>query len=322
MALVKAGANVSAKGIYRKTALRGAKSGGHQDIVKVLENAGATETTKRETPPLVRAAQLGEYGHVKRLLQQGSDVNTTDYNGMTGLMVAARRGDLLFVKAFIDAGARVNIKSDWLGSTALLWAVAENHIDVAKVLLASGADPNIGDDHGKAAIVHAEDIRTVKLLLNNGAKVNKRDSVDATPLMQAARKNNIPKVKLLMARGADVNAHSQSFGNALHWAAEAGHTEMVKLLIAHGADVNATNTTKTTPLMKATEKGQWGLVRVLVQANAEVRAEDFCGKTAVDVARLNNHKSIAEFLTRTPTPSGQGKRQKRSSETQKRGHTE
>ena len=137
VALIKADANV-AKSVHGQKALELAKRGNHQDIVKVLENAGATVPPPKSKPPLVHAADRGDYGKVKRLLEQGSDVNATDRNGVTGLMAAARRGDLLFVKAFIDAGAYVNLKADWLGYTALLWAVVENHIDVTKALLASG----------------------------------------------------------------------------------------------------------------------------------------------------------------------------------------
>ncbi len=54
-------------------------------------------------------------------------------------MVAARSGYPGVVEQLIARGANVNVHGA-RGQTALMWAAAEKHPDVVKVLLAHGAD--------------------------------------------------------------------------------------------------------------------------------------------------------------------------------------
>ena len=54
-------------------------------------------------------------------------------------MVASRVGSADIVAQLIEAGAKVN-PSAARGQTALMWAAAQRHPDVVKVLLAHGAD--------------------------------------------------------------------------------------------------------------------------------------------------------------------------------------
>jgi ankyrin repeat protein len=67
--------------------------------------------------------------HCLQMLQQGCDINCFDYDGRTGLMLAASKGHLLAVKQLVAAGAAVNA-TDHQGTTALLEAVKAGHDDV------------------------------------------------------------------------------------------------------------------------------------------------------------------------------------------------
>lgn len=60
------------------------------------------------------------------MLHQGCDVNCSDYDQRTGLILAAGQGHNSVVRKLIDAGATVN-QQDKLGSTALLEAVKAGH---------------------------------------------------------------------------------------------------------------------------------------------------------------------------------------------------
>lgn len=62
----------------------------------------------------------------QQMLQQGTDVNCTDYDMRTGLMLAASQGRNDAVQRLLDAGASVNAQ-DRLGSSALLEAVKAGH---------------------------------------------------------------------------------------------------------------------------------------------------------------------------------------------------
>ena len=44
------------------------------------------------------------------------------------------------LRVLLDRGAEVNARETLTGTTALMWAVASNHADVASVLIEYGAD--------------------------------------------------------------------------------------------------------------------------------------------------------------------------------------
>ena len=55
-------------------------------------------------------------------------------------MTCARAGDARGVKALLIKGARVNVKETAHDQTALMWAAAQRHPDVAALLIESGAE--------------------------------------------------------------------------------------------------------------------------------------------------------------------------------------
>ncbi|KAG2440135.1 hypothetical protein HXX76_004248 [Chlamydomonas incerta] len=89
------------------------------------------------------------------------------------------------VRLLLDAGCRVNGK-DAAGWTALAHATAHHTVlDLARVLLDAGADPNLQDRYGTyplvSAIMNAE-VPSVKLLLAAGARADLKDNDGCTAL--------------------------------------------------------------------------------------------------------------------------------------------
>jgi ankyrin repeat protein len=60
------------------------------------------------------------------MLRQGRDVNCCDYDGRTGLMLAASKGHGLAVSLLLRSGAKPNAE-DLAGSSALLEAARGGH---------------------------------------------------------------------------------------------------------------------------------------------------------------------------------------------------
>ena len=114
---------------------------GHEGVVAVLLEAGAAPNAKNELgrTALMFASSKGFSAIVRNLLARGADPNVapTDAQGWTGLMVAARTGQLETVQMLLNNGADAAAK-DKNGATALSLAEAQGHSNVARVLKAHG----------------------------------------------------------------------------------------------------------------------------------------------------------------------------------------
>eukprot|EP00919_Chromeraceae_sp_WS-2016_P040362 GHVR01096384.1.p1 GENE.GHVR01096384.1~~GHVR01096384.1.p1 ORF type:complete len:146 (-),score=1.22 GHVR01096384.1:114-551(-) len=76
---------------------------------------------------------------VNILLHQGADVNAVSKYGTTPLMDAAIEGHLEVVNLLIDNGANVNYK-DEMGRTPFIYSCINHHEEVQRLLIRKGAD--------------------------------------------------------------------------------------------------------------------------------------------------------------------------------------
>ncbi len=155
---------------------------------------------------LLQAANSSRIEIIKKVLNEGADINTRDKNGRTFLMYAAQLKNYKFLKFLLDAGAKVNL-SDNYGSTALHEGCCRLH--TLKILLKYGADVNAKNNDGMTILMYVARDRHYKLLkflLNARAKVNLRNSLGETALHIACKRGDFQTIKLLVKYGADVNA--------------------------------------------------------------------------------------------------------------------
>jgi cytohesin len=116
------------------------------------------------------------------LLAKGADVNAKGQQKRTPLHLAAEKGDVAMVNLLLDHGADTKIEYQysavnnvWSGPNALMDAADNNRIEVVKVLLERGADPNAvegGGQFGMTAMARARDhnlTAIVDLLKAHGA---------------------------------------------------------------------------------------------------------------------------------------------------------
>jgi ankyrin repeat protein len=81
----------------------------------------------------------------------GAEVNNTDTNGKTPLIIASECGYLDMVMKLLEKGADVNY-TDANDKTPLILASENGHLDIVKKLLEEGADVNYTDANGKTAV--------------------------------------------------------------------------------------------------------------------------------------------------------------------------
>ena len=96
---------------------------------------------------------------------------------------------------------------------------------------------------------------TAKILLESGADPNLRDCWGKTPLHGAAHVGNQEVVQLLIEGCADLNVSDEHGRTPLHEAADRGHRGVAELLINSGAGPNVTDHNGESPLQWAIRNG-------------------------------------------------------------------
>ena len=89
---------------------------------------------------IIRAAADGDLETVKKLLEEGDDVNSRDNGRWSPLILAAQNGHLEVVKLLLENGADINAENAYT-ETALCLAKSDGHREIAAILEQLGAKP-------------------------------------------------------------------------------------------------------------------------------------------------------------------------------------
>jgi len=243
--LIEHGADVDAKDRLWETALCKAAQKGQFDIARLLIENGADINASNNfgSTLLMIAARHNRLQMAEFLVRNGADVNRSDQGGKTALLYATSF-DVL--KLLLEKGANDNA-TDKYGLSVMMTIVAQTTVDDAicclELLIARGANVNTTCNQGLSALLLAIyhghwDI--AKFLIANGADVNLASTDGFRPLNCAVRctsgspgKRKV--VELLISKGADVNARDEYGRSALKWARWDCNAEMEQLLIEKGA---------------------------------------------------------------------------------------
>ena len=248
--LVANGANPDARGVERDWQRR------------ILTEPRPKDMNRGGFTALLYAAREGCIDCARHLVEGGADIDLTDPERVTPLGLAINNQHFDLAAYLIGAGADVD-KWDLFGRTPLYQAVDMNTLptqgsgsmsaipsldknkglDVARLLLDAGANPNIQLKR-RPPYRNVPNDRGGDIIL----------SVGATPLLRAARAGDAPAVELLLAHGALVDLPSKEGVTPLMAAAgveyglrvtrgrnrtEEGVVATMQLLLDAGADINA-----------------------------------------------------------------------------------
>ncbi len=118
----------------------------------------------------------------------------------------------------------------------------------------------------------------------------------ATPLADAAEKDNEAAVATLLTDGCEVNQPQVDGMTALHWSAFHDREALVERLLAAGADVTVTNRYGLSPLSIACTNGNGKIVKMLLQAGADAQTTLPGGETALMTASRTGRLDAVEAL--------------------------
>jgi uncharacterized protein len=255
-ALIDKKSDVNAAQVDGTTALHWAVRADDLELTEMLLKAGARPSAANQSgaTPMLLSAMNGNAAILERLIQAGADPNAPlTKTGDTALMIAARTGKVDAVRALLDHGAKVNARESWGGTTALMWAVSERHSDVAQLLLEHGAEVNAKSNFVPSASGRGFE-GTAPVVPKGNQTIEEFASGWMTPLMFAAREDDLESAHILIEKGADVNAVSADGKDALSLALFNGSYEVAALLIDSHANVNHADAQRFTPLFWAVDR--------------------------------------------------------------------
>ena len=186
------------------------------------------------------------------------------------LLAAAAAGDADGLAIALRAGAALETRDD-RQRTPLLLAVTGDHLDVARLLVALGADPDALDDRHD------------------------------TPWLVTGVTGSVPMLEILLPADPDLTIRNRFGGVSVIPASERGHVEYVRRVVQTGIDVNHVNDPGWTALLEAVVYGDGSaryqeIVRILLAAGADPSIRDARGRTALEHAEASGQSEIARLL--------------------------
>lgn len=233
---------------------------------------------------LVTAVKNGDKEMVSFLIEKGAKVNL-GYDGKLPLDFAEGEELITLLK---NHDAITKIEQDRLD---IDFVNAVRHGDIAKVKCLIPQISNID------IVIPGHELEA-EVVISNGVQ---KEAL--TPLMYAADYYDIEMVKLLVENGANVNAKDSHDHNALMYAVFRHDVIMIDFLASKGANVNAKSFNDSgsgiTPLMVATDDGNIETVAALIKNGADVQAQTSRGNTALSVAKAHRFTEIENLLRKS-----------------------
>jgi len=235
--------------------LRAADSNSIGEVRDVIAAGADVKARTRRGETALMLAIENSYGNndvAAFLVEHGSDINATNSDGDTPLMIAAARNNDGAAKLLLDHKADISVENK-KNQTALHIASAELHAKIVDAILASGSqDVNKKDVDGRTPLLLAADHSSfvpddvMESLISKGAMIDAFDSEGNTALILSAKQGNMSGVEYMLKKGAAVNQKNANGETALSLAkkihenkqignAELVQTKVVDMLVKAGA---------------------------------------------------------------------------------------
>ena len=283
-----------------------------------------------ESYPIFYAVTHGDVDLLKRFIKSDADINVTDVNGLTPLMISllpqnnhshdggshshAGFGDI--AKILIDNNANVKIRGK-KGEDPLILACFGGFDDIVAAMIEKGADVNYIDPTGLSPIVaalvandhvhmtstevdsHGHQVEIANMLIDNGADINIKGPYGENIIELVSRFNAVELFKKVISLGAKLEPDTIG-RNIFINSVKNENIELMNYLVKSGVDFDFIGSEGKTPLHISARIGSYKSSKFLIDKGANINKPiqngPFAGDHPLDEAYASSnaekHKTI------------------------------
>ncbi|MBN2356421.1 ankyrin repeat domain-containing protein [candidate division KSB1 bacterium] len=260
-------------------------------ILFVFLSVANTADSTDKLRDLSHKLKANDTNKVLKLIKNGADVDVLNKQNLTPLAVAVDRNYIEISKVLLENGANPNFKTN--DSLPLLIISAQQNWEIVKLLVQYGADVNCTDASGNTPLHNAamfNQIETAKILKEKGAQIDKRNDKGILPLHIAASQGSSQIIDILLDPGSEsaIADHERILGQMRHYGPRRDRYSP-DLLTPDGS----------TPLWIAASQGHYEVVVNLLKRGASIEAlerRSYGGVTPLWIASQNGKTKIVKEL--------------------------
>jgi uncharacterized protein len=304
------GADIASLDSYRGTGLIRSAERGHADIVGRLIRAGidVNHVNRLGWTALDEAIVYGDGGQrdldtVRALVAGGADVRRVSGDGRTPLQHAEEAGQDRVARV-VAAAIAAPPTDPATASSGLLWAASVGDADEATVALRAGGNIEARDARGRTPLLVAsagDHVEVARLLVVLGADPDAQDEQLDSAWLITGVTGSVAMLETLLPAHPDLSLRNRFGGVSVIPASERGHVDYVRRVVTTGIDVNHVNDLGWTALLEAIILGDGSaqyqeIVQILLGAGADPHLADNDGVTPLQHAQRMGYTAIAERL--------------------------
>lgn len=198
-------------------------------IVMIAASLAALHAYAGVYDEILAAVNQDDTEKVIGYLRRGMDVNTSDPQGNTLLMIASRANNVNLVSFLLENRANP-LKRNRYGDTAMMLAALQGHADIVRLMIERKVSPNQPGWNALHYAAFENKDRIIALLIAGGADINARAPNGWTALMLSAQRGHVESTRVLVGSGADLLVADPEKGTAADLAREANHVDLAQFL--------------------------------------------------------------------------------------------